>query len=226
MNINTNRVRDCLKRFDFKTLFIEELGWNTCGNRPVDVQVDTQTFRLIPFAEQGGMVVYLGESPGDGNVPPSNIRRAIETKITKQTHEHMIVFVDRDRTRSVWQWVRRQRGKQTAAREHAYYRGQPGDSLLQKLAGIAFSIDDLDEETKRAYEATKIESRKTLPDEDEKEERLTHAQKRLYGAFRWDVLAGMTKEQLAKKYDYSEDYLRGLCQRLEIKMKKVVVDGK
>ena len=146
MNINTNRVRDCLKRFDFKTLFIEELGWNTCGNRPVDVQIDTQTFRLIPFAEQGGMVVYLGESPEDGSVPPSNIRRVIETRITKQTHEHMIVFVDRDRTRSVWQWVRRQRGKQTAAREHAYYKGQPGDSLLQKLAGIAFSIDDLDEE--------------------------------------------------------------------------------
>jgi len=146
MNINTNRVRDCLKRFDFKTLFVEELGWNTCGNRPVDVQVDTQTFRLIPFAEQGGMVVYLGEPAEDDNIPPANIRRVIETKITKQTHEHMILFVDRDRTRSVWQWVRRQRGKQTAAREHTYYKGQPGDSLLQKLAGIAFSIADLDEE--------------------------------------------------------------------------------
>lgn len=146
MNISTNVVRDCLKRFDFETLFIEELGWNTCGNRPVDVQVDRQIYRLTPFAEQGGMVVYLGESPGDSDVPPSNVRRAIETRITKQTHEHMIVFVDRDRTRSVWQWVKRQRGKQTTAREHKYYKGQPGDSLLQKLAGIAFSIDDLDEE--------------------------------------------------------------------------------
>ena len=146
MNINTNRVRDCLGRFDFKTLFIEELGWNICNNRPVDVQVDTQTFRLSPFAEQGGMVIYLGESPEDGTIPPSNIRRVVETRIAKQTHEHMVVFIDRDRTRSVWQWVRRQRGNQTAAREHTYYKGQPGDSLLQKLAGIAFSIDDLDEE--------------------------------------------------------------------------------
>ena len=146
MNIDTNRVRDCLKGFDFKNLFVEELGWNICANRPVDVQIGTQTFRLTPFAEQGGMVIYLGESPVDGTIPPSNIRRVIETKITKVTHEHMIVFVNKEGTRSVWQWVRRQQGKQTAAREHTYYKGQPGDSLLQKLAGIAFSIDDLDQE--------------------------------------------------------------------------------
>jgi hypothetical protein len=146
MNIDTSRVRDCLKRFDFRNLFVEELGWNICNNRPVDVQVDAQTFCLTPLAEQGGMVIYLGESLEDGTIPPSNTRRVIETKITKLTHEHMIVFVNKERTRSVWQWVRRQQGKQTAAREHTYYKGQPGDSLLQKLAGIAFNIDDLDEE--------------------------------------------------------------------------------
>jgi hypothetical protein len=146
MNIDTSRVRDCLKSFGFRNLFVEELGWNICDNRPVDVQIDTQTFCLTPFAEQGGMVIYLGESPVDGIIPPSNIRRVIETRITKLTHEHMVIFVNKEQTRSVWQWVRRQQGKQTTAREHTYYKGQPGDSLLQKLAGIAFSIDDLDEE--------------------------------------------------------------------------------
>jgi hypothetical protein len=146
MNIDTSRVRDCLKSFDFRNLFVEELGWNICDNRPVDVQIGTQTFCLTPFAEQGGMVIYLGESLADGTIPPSNIRRVIETRITKLTHEHMIIFVNKEQTRSVWQWIRRQQGKQTAAREHTYYKGQPGDSLLQKLADIAFSIDDLDEE--------------------------------------------------------------------------------
>jgi len=62
----------------------------------------------------------------------------------------MIIFVDKERAKSVWQWVRRQQGKQTASREHTYAKGQPGDSLLQKLAGIAFSIDDLDEEGRLA----------------------------------------------------------------------------
>ncbi|PIP47611.1 MAG: SAM-dependent methyltransferase, partial [Chloroflexi bacterium CG23_combo_of_CG06-09_8_20_14_all_45_10] len=146
MNIDTNRVRDCLRRFDFRALFIEELAWNICNNRPIEIQIDTQTFRLTPFAEQGGMVIYLGESPEDGSIPPSNFRKIIETRITRQTHEHMIVFVDKDKTRSVWQWVRRGGGRQTATREHTYHKGQPGDSLLQKLDGIAFNIEEFDDE--------------------------------------------------------------------------------
>jgi len=150
MSIDTKRVRECLRRFDFNSLFVEELGWNICKNRPTSIEVDGNFFKLTPFAEQGGMVIYLGDSMEDGNIPPSNMRRIIEAKITRQTHEHMIIFVNGERTRSVWQWVRRQQGKQTAAREHTYYKGQPGDSLLQKLAGIAFSIDDLDEEGRLA----------------------------------------------------------------------------
>jgi len=150
MNIDTNRVRGCLRRFDFDSLFVEELNWNICRNRPVDVDIDGQAFKLTPFAEQGGMVIYLAGSSEDGNIPPSNLRRIIERRIMQQTHEHIIIFVDDTRTKSVWQWVSRQSGKQTAAREHTYYKGQPGDSLLQKLAGIAFSIDDLDEEGKVA----------------------------------------------------------------------------
>ena len=146
MNIDTKRVRECLRRFDFKSLFVEELGWNICKNPPTNIDVDANSFKLTPFAEQGGMLIYLGEPMEDGSIPPSNMRRVIETKITKQTHEHMIIFVDKERAKSVWQWVRRQQDKQTASREHTYAKGQPGDSLLQKLAGIAFSIDDLDEE--------------------------------------------------------------------------------
>ncbi len=189
MSIDTGRVRDCLKRFDFRTLFVEELGWNICNNRPVDVQIDTQTFRLSPFAEQGGMVIYLGESLVDGNIPPANMRRIIETRIAKLTHEHMIVFLDRDRTRSVWQWVRRQQGKQTAAREHTYYKGQPGDSLLQKLDGIAFRIEELDDKGQVAI--IKVLGRVTKAFDVEK------VTKRFYDEFK-------------KEHDDFSRFLRGL----------------
>ena len=49
MNIDTGRVRDCLKRFDFRTLFVEELGWNIYNNRPIDhylAKNDKDYFRL------------------------------------------------------------------------------------------------------------------------------------------------------------------------------------
>jgi len=144
VNVNVERVRCCLREFDFRKLFVEELNWAVCNNRPIDVPVNDQSYRCIPFAELGGMVVYFMEPPGDRDIPPSNIRRFIENKVKQQTHEHILIFVDSQKTKSVWQWVRRQAGKQTAAREHTYYRGQPGDSLLQKLDGIAFSIEDFD----------------------------------------------------------------------------------
>jgi len=146
LNVNVERARCCLQEFDFRKLFVEELNWDACNNRPIDVLVNDQSYHCIPFAELGGMVAYLVESPGDVDTPPPNIRRFIETKVKKQTHEHILIFVDSQKTKSVWQWVKRQSGKQTAAREHTYCRGQPGDSLLQKLDGIAFSIEDFDAE--------------------------------------------------------------------------------
>ena len=54
MNIDTKRVRDCLRRFDFNSLFVEELGWNICKNPPINIEVDANSFKLTPFAEQVG----------------------------------------------------------------------------------------------------------------------------------------------------------------------------
>jgi hypothetical protein len=40
MNIDIEQVRQCLKAFDFRKLFIEELNWSHCINRPVDLQIE------------------------------------------------------------------------------------------------------------------------------------------------------------------------------------------
>ncbi len=37
------RIQQCLKAFDFKTLFIEELGWDTLREAPLAISVDGQT---------------------------------------------------------------------------------------------------------------------------------------------------------------------------------------
>jgi hypothetical protein len=146
MNVEAKRVRACLNNFEFKKLFIEELNWTSCGNRPIIVPLEDETYCATPFAELGGVVTFLVESQKTGEVPPSSVRRVIEQKIKKQVHEHILVFVDSKKTKSVWQWVRRGAGKETATREHSYYKGQPGDSLIQKLDGIAFQIEEFDDE--------------------------------------------------------------------------------
>ncbi len=144
MNVDTGQVRQCLKSFDFKRLFIQELNWSHCTNRPLDLEIDGDTARISPLAELGGVVVYQVELLNSGDVPSSMIRRQIENKIKQLTHEHIIIFVDSGKSKSVWQWIRRGSGFQTATREHTYYKNQPGDSLMAKLDGIAFDISELD----------------------------------------------------------------------------------
>jgi len=150
MNVNAGRVRQCLRAFDFKNLFIQELNWSHCSNRPIDLELDGNIARLSPFAELGGVVVYQVELLSSGEIPPSSLRRQIENKVKQITHEHIIIFIDADRTKSVWQWIRRGGGQQTATREYPYYKGQQGDFLLQKLDGIALDIEELDSEGKIA----------------------------------------------------------------------------
>ena len=70
------------------------------------------------------------------------MRRKIESQVAKSAFEHMIIFVDQERTVQIWQWVKRESGKPAACREQAFYKGQPGDALLQRLTGIAFSLDE------------------------------------------------------------------------------------
>ena len=150
MNVNAGRVRQCLRDFDFKNLFIQELNWSHCSNRPIDLELDGNIAQLSPFAELGGVVVYQVELLSSGEIPSSSLRRQIENKVKQITHEHIIIFVDADRNKSMWQWVRRGGGQQTATREYPYNKGQQGDFLLQKLDGIALDIEELDSEGKIA----------------------------------------------------------------------------
>jgi len=148
MSINTRGVKACLQTFDFRRLFIEELNWANCNNPPLNLEIDGHSYCLTPCAQQSGMVIYMGECPANNEIPSYSTRRKIESQVTKLTHEHIIIFTDKNRTKAIWQWVKREHGQSAAAREFPYYKGQTGESLLQKLAGIAFSIDDLDEEGK------------------------------------------------------------------------------
>jgi len=156
MKINTSRVRKCLKDFDFETLFIEELGWNRYPNKPIPLEIDSRNFILHHVAELGGMVVFRCEDPDTGKIPQKAARLKIENKVKGIVHEHIIIFTDKSKTESLWLWVKREPKKAAVPREHKFHRDQPGDLLLQKLAGIAFSLDDLDEQGRIDIAGVKI----------------------------------------------------------------------
>jgi hypothetical protein len=144
MSINLQNSRELLKSFQFRKLFIEELQWANPHIPPFTREINGARFRLTPIAEQGGMYVFEVAVQGDGMIPNRVTRLALERQITPTYYEHLLIFVNAARTVSRWLWVKRGMGKH-APRERGYDKAEPGDLLLQKLQGIAFRLEDLDE---------------------------------------------------------------------------------
>ena len=138
MTLDTARARRHLKQFDFESLFIEELGWDHYTTS-LDVEVDEERFTLQAVAEKRGVVAF---TCAVRTIPPYATRRKIDGQVARSFREHFIIYVDGERTRQIWQWVRREIGRPLASREHHYTIQQPGDSLIQKLQNIAFSFEE------------------------------------------------------------------------------------
>ena len=141
MSIDRPHCRQYLRDARFAPLFIEELGWDRQSGNLTEV-VDGQTFILAGIAHKRGLQVYTCAPLPDGHMPDYPLRRKIEAQVTKAAYEHLIIYVDAQKSVQTWQWARREAGQSTVCREHIYHRDQPGDSLLQKLEYLAFSLDE------------------------------------------------------------------------------------
>lgn len=145
MAIDFGRMRDCLKEFDFHKLFVNELGWSQPGNRQeVPFAVKEQKLSRRPIAQLAGVAIF--EITGDdGQIPDAKQRATIHKEIAKQHHENVLIFVDRERTQSLWYWVKRQDGK-PFVRDHLFVKGQPGDLFISKLVQMNFDLGEFDAE--------------------------------------------------------------------------------
>lgn len=142
--LNIQRTRDLLQKFDFKSLFIEELGWSQPSLRRSAVSTyNGAAFEQRQIADLSGVVVFEITAQ-DGSIPDAKTRAAIHKDIAKLHHENLLIFLDQKRTQSLWYWVKREDGK-SYAREHLYTKGQPGDLFLSKLGAMVVDLSDFDE---------------------------------------------------------------------------------
>lgn len=180
MSDTTTTIYQNLKDCNLSALFIEELGWNYHRAKPLIVENDGVNYTLNAIAEKHGMVAYECQPDPKGQIPDYPTRGKIERQVAKSAHEHIVVFINHDKTMQTWQWVRREKDKPTARREHIYVCSQPGDSLIQKLQNLRISLEeeekltivdvtgkvrqafDVDRVTKRFYDQFKDEHKAFL----------------------------------------------------------------
>ena len=142
MAVSIEELRPHLQAFDFPSLFVEGLGWNYYQSNPLTIDVDGSAYVLTPVAEKGQFAVFECGPGADGAIPPLPVRRKIEAQAEKYAHEHLILFVDAQRSAQVWQWAKREHGKTAAYRNFQYRAGDDGTPLLQRIRSIAFALDE------------------------------------------------------------------------------------
>lgn len=144
MALNLNRARNSLQEFEFSRLFIEELGWSQpSSKRPIAFNYHEEPFTRRQIAQLAGVVVFE-VSNQNGQIPDAKTRAALHKEITAIHHENLVIFIDQNRTQSLWYWVKRE-SKRIIPREHLYVRGQPGDLFLSKLSAMVVDISELDD---------------------------------------------------------------------------------
>ena len=144
MALNRTEARRLLTEFDFGTLFIQEMGWNSAPeSRPLPIG-DTGYLRRLIAEMSGVSVLEIYPAAPDGTLPNRDASDKIHTQIAKLSHENVIIFLDddRDRSKSMMYWVKREDGKRRPRRHH-YFKGQPGDLFMSKIDGMVIDMDEL-----------------------------------------------------------------------------------
>lgn len=178
--LNIPKTRDLLQGFDFKTVFIEELGWSQpASRRPVTFEAADENFLRAQIAELSGVVVFEVIA-SDGRIPDAKTRAAIHKQTAKLHHENLLIFVDGQRTQSLWYWVKREEGK-SYPREHWYFNGQPGDLFLSKLSSMVVDISEFDESGRLPIVEVASRLKKALD--------IEHVTKKFYAEFQQEHIA-------------------------------------
>ncbi|MBV9928417.1 MAG: hypothetical protein JOZ96_25605, partial [Acidobacteria bacterium] len=139
--LDLRNTQKLLKEFKFTELFTQELGWDRLRLPPRALPVDGTSFTLMPVAEKRGFQVF--ECRSSNGIPSRTIRTKIDREVTMLAYEHLIVFVDGERTTQIWRWEQREEGQPRIAREESFVPAQQvGKRMAHKLSQLFISLQE------------------------------------------------------------------------------------
>ncbi len=161
MPLNRQRAQKYLQTFDFESLFIEELGWDTVDRVTLPFEIDGHAFEVVSIAQKRGFIVYQCITP---EMPARPIRVKLDRQLMDYSKSHLLVFGDEGKTQQIWMWVRQEPGKPLAPRFEQYQVGQSAERLLQKLEALAIAFAEEEKLTlvevaqrvKKAFDVEKV----------------------------------------------------------------------
>ncbi len=159
--LHRQRAQKYLQTFDFESLFIEELGWDTVDHVTLPFEVDGEPFEVMSIAQKRGFTVFKCITP---EIPARPIRVKLDRQLTDYSKSHLLVFGDGGKTQQTWMWVRQEPGKPLAPRFEQYQVGQSAERLLQKLEALAIAFAEEEKLTlvevsrrvKKAFDVEKV----------------------------------------------------------------------
>jgi hypothetical protein len=80
IKLNRKRTQNYLQQFDFESLFIEELGWDTVDPLTLQLEVSEKIFAVEAIAHKRGFTVYQCISEA---IPERKIRLQLDGQLTE-----------------------------------------------------------------------------------------------------------------------------------------------
>lgn len=144
--LNPTEARAKLQAFHFADLFIHDLGWNQPASRKaIPLEHEGVAWKAKEIAQLSGFRVFeITPAESTTQLPDAKTQQAIWKRITLESVENILIFIDPKRTQSLWLWMKREE-KRHIPRRHTFLKGQPGDLFLSKLSALVVDIAELDD---------------------------------------------------------------------------------
>ena len=131
-----------LKDADFRTLFIEEMGWNKYSASIADVPtmyVEDKAFNLKTIAHRNGFQVLVCNVP---ELPSNSVCKKLDTKLRKAANDYICIFVIPGTEHQQWVAPVKTNEKRDIVIIE-YTEAEKAQFLYEKISGLSFSIDEV-----------------------------------------------------------------------------------
>ncbi len=127
-------------------IFCETLNWGAprglaVRQLPVGAPVNIN-LTAYPVAQLAGLPVYRIDWP-DQRLPGITARRAVQRALKPVHAEHLLCYVTRDHQQAAFVWARKRSDDKIELRTLPYEVGTPARTTVERLAELAFSLDEL-----------------------------------------------------------------------------------